>query len=139
MNKVCGVRGIGRAVGISHLFAIAVVGGDNAFAVELKQFRNNPAATFIYRLDRFNAGFHNPGVPDHIRIGKVEDDEVKFVQVREKIVRYPERAHFGLQIVGGDFGRWDQLSLFAWKRLFDSAIKEIGHVRVFFRLGDAQL
>ena len=116
-----------------------MVGGDNAFAVELEQFRNNSTATFINRFDRFDSGCHNTGVTNHVGVGKVQNDQVKFAKAGEELVRHLKRTHFGLQIVGRDFWRWDQLPLFARKRLFHPAIKEISHMRVFFRFGDAQL
>lgn len=48
-------------------------------------------------------------------------------------------AHFGLQIVGGDFWRGDHLAVFARIRGFDAAVEEVGNVRIFFRFGEAEL
>ena len=86
-----------------HLFAIPVVGRDDAFSVEVEQLRDNSTTAFINRFDRFDPGFDDTGVTDHIGIGKIQDDQIKFTQAREKLVGHFKRAHFRLQIVSGDF------------------------------------
>ena len=49
------------------------------------------------------------------------------------------RAHFGLQIVRGDFGRLHHLAFFATEGLLRAAIEEIRHMRVLFGFGDAKV
>ena len=48
-------------------------------------------------------------------------------------------GHFGLQVVGGHFGRGHQDALFAGERLLHAAIEKVGDVRVLFGFGDAQI
>ena len=58
---------------------------------------------------------------------------------REHLLGHFARAHLRLQIVGRDFRRRHDLAIFAGKGLLDSAVKKVGDVRIFLRLGDAQL
>ncbi len=48
-------------------------------------------------------------------------------------------GHFGLQVVGGDFGGRDHEAVFAWVGGFAAAVEEVGDVRVFFGFGHAEL
>ena len=71
MNEVSGVRGIGRPICVSHLFAVAVVGGDQASAAKRQNFRDDSRDAGIDCLHRFYAGRDYAGVADHIGIREV--------------------------------------------------------------------
>ena len=139
MHKVGGVRGVRRAVRIAHLLAISVVGSDDTFAAEIEKLRDDAGDTFVHGLHGFDSRIDNPGVPDHVWIGKVKNDQIIIRHAREDLVGHFARAHFWLKIVGRDFGRRHKFAVFARERALDSAVKKVRHVRIFFRLGDAQL
>ena len=40
MHEIRGVRRVGRAIGIAHEFAVAVVGGDEKLSTQLQSFLN---------------------------------------------------------------------------------------------------
>ena len=61
------------------------------------------------------------------------------VEPAQDFVRHLHRAHLRLQIVGRDLGRRNDLAILARHRFLDPAVKEISDVRIFLRLGDAQL
>ena len=113
--------------------------GDQGLPVEFEQFRNDARATCIDRLNRFDAGFDNTGVADHVRVGEVKDNEIVVRHARKEFFGHFEGAHLGFKVVGSDLGRRNQFPVFSGKRFLDSAIKKIGDMRIFLRLGDAQL
>ena len=78
-------------------------------------------------------------MPDHVRIGKVKNNQIVIRHARDNLVGHFPCAHLRLQIIGGDLGRRYDFSFLARERLLDSAIEKIGYVRIFFRLGDSQL
>jgi hypothetical protein len=81
------------------------------------------------------------GVADHVAVREVADDRIELAAADggDQAVGHLDRTHFGLQIVGGDPRRRHQDPLFAGVRGLDAAAEEIGDVRVFLGLGDAQL
>ena len=76
---------------------------------------------------------------DHVGVGKVQNDQVEFGDVFQQFVGHFGRAHLGLEIVGRDFWRRNQQSFFPGERFFNATVEKISDVRVFLRLGDAQL
>ena len=48
--------GLRRAVWITELLAVAVIGGDEEFAVELESFLDHLADAIVDFFDRFDAG-----------------------------------------------------------------------------------
>ena len=116
-----------------------MVGGDNAFAVELEQFRNYFGATLIDRFDGFDSRFDNAGVADHVGIGKVQDDQIEFVDPLEELIGHFKRAHFRLKIVSRDFRRRNEEAFLAGKWFLDATVKKICDVRIFFSFRDADL
>ena len=116
-----------------------MIGRDETFAVKLEKLRDDAGDTFVHRFDRFDSGCQYSGVPDHVRIGKVKNNQIVICHSREHFIGYFACAHFRLKIVGSDLRRRNDFSIFTRERLLDSAVKKIGHMRIFFRLGDAQL
>ena len=75
----------------------------------------------------------------HVGIGEIENDQIVIRHAGEHLSRDQGRAHFRLQIVGGNFRRWHNLSVFSGESPFDAAVKKVSHMRVLFRLSNAQL
>ena len=78
---------------------------------------------------------------DHVAVGVVADDGVEPAagDRRHQLVGQLVRAHLGLQVVGRNLGRRHQHALLAGIGCLDSAVEEIGDVRVLLGLGNAQL
>ena len=81
-----------------------MVGGDETFSAEIKKFRNDSRATFVHRLNGLDAGFDNSSVTNHIGVREIQNDQIVIGHARENFIGDFVRAHFRLQIVGGDFG-----------------------------------
>ncbi len=71
VDEIGGVGGVGGAVGVAHLFAVPVVGGEEGFAARGKERGDDAADAFVDGLDGFDAGFDDAGVADHVGIGEV--------------------------------------------------------------------
>jgi hypothetical protein len=80
-------------------------------------------------------------VADHVGVGEVGDDQVEggVVDGFDDGVADAFGGHFRGQIVGRDFLRLDEGSIFAGEGSFDAAVEEVSDVRVLFRLGYAQV
>ena len=133
------VRAAGN--GIDHRFGVAVIGGDDPRAAARTQRLKNSPEAGVDRLAGFDGCFELAGVADHVRICKIHDDgvEIALFDCVDDGIRNACGGHLRLQVVGGNFLRRDDDSLFAGEWLFDAAIEEIGDVRVFFRFGDAKI
>jgi hypothetical protein len=80
-------------------------------------------------------------VPYHICIGEIHDDGVEVALFHGMNYRIcnASSGHFRFQIVSRHFGRRNQDAFLSGERLFDAAVEEIGDVRIFFGLRDAQI
>src|SRR6266496_3623684 len=116
-----------------------MIGGDKGFAVNLEKFGNNSCGTFIHSLYSFDSSLDDTGVTDHVGIGEIQDDEIVIGHSCQHFVGDLKRAHFRFQIVGSNFWRGNQFAVFTRKRFLNSSIKKVSYMRVFLRLGDAQL
>ena len=76
VNQIRGVRGVRRTIGIPHLLAISMIGRDQTGAAQRQDCRDDARDTFIDRFHRLDAGRDHAGMSDHVRIGKVQDDQV---------------------------------------------------------------
>src|SRR6266542_172674 len=78
---------------------------------------------------------------DHVGVREVDDVNVGLAVINRAhdFVGDFERAHFRLRVVGRGLRRSYEDAAFVRKLLFDAAVEEISHVRVFFGLGDAQV
>jgi hypothetical protein len=135
------VGGVGAAgFGVAHQFAIAVVGGDQQ-APPCAMASAIAAQTGIHRFHRLDRGGQAAGMADHVRVGEVQDDHVVLAGVDrgDRFVGQFGGGHFRLQIVGGDFRGGDHDAVLTGLGVFLAAVEEIGDVRIFFRLGHAQL
>ncbi len=132
----------GLAVGVLHLLAVAVIGGDQERAARGAHGRGDGADAGVHRLDGVDGRVELAGVADHVGVGEVDEDEVVLAALdgRHHLVRDAQRAHLGLEIVGGDVARGgDELAVLALEGLLPPAAEEVGHVRVLLGLGAAEL
>ena len=126
---------------VFHLLDVAVVGGDQGFAANLVEGRDNASDAGVQAFHRGHGGAEHPGVADHVAVGVVDDDHVITLLLNgfDDAVGDDRCVHLRLQVVGGDVRRRDQDALFALERLFAAAGEEEGDVGVFLGFGDAQL
>jgi len=76
-DVISGVGGVGAAGGgVDHLFAVAVVGGDDGAAALALDGVEDPAAADIDGFHGLNCGGENAGVADHVSVGEVDHDHV---------------------------------------------------------------
>src|SRR5690554_7983908 len=137
-----GVGGVNLAgFRVRHLLAVAVVGGDQGFAAYFVQRFHNSLYALVQTLGGLDGSVHLTGMANHVAVGVVAHDQVVFAALDgfDQLVGYFRRAHFRLQVVGGDFRGWHQDAVFAFKRSFQAAIEEEGHVGVLLGFGNAQL
>ena len=137
MDEVGGVGGVGRAVGLEHLFAVPVVGGDEGLSAFFQEGIEDTTGAGIDGFDGPDRGGEDPGMTDHIGVGEVEDDEVieAFLDPIDHLVGERDGAHLGLEVVGGDLGRRSHDTLLAGVGCLLAAVEEVGDVGVFLRLG----
>ena len=127
-------------LGIHHLFAVAVIGGDNDSIAVLFGFFEDLAQLRIDGMHRFFGRFEISGMAHHITIGEVDDNKIiALIHRFAYCFTHFRRAHLRLQIVGLDTGAGDQHSALAWIGLFDTAVKEEGHMGILLRLRRVQL
>ena len=81
-----------------------MIGGNDRFATELEQFRDDAPATFVHRLHRFDPGFDHAGMTDHVGIGEIQNNQIVVRHPGKHFVGHFERAHFGFQIVSSNLG-----------------------------------
>src|SRR5205823_3303720 len=77
LDVVGGVGGVRAAgVGVDHLFAVAVVGGDDRRAALPGDRVENAAADDVGVLDGLDRRREDAGVADHVAVGEVDDDQI---------------------------------------------------------------
>lgn len=96
MHEICRVRRIRRTVGVAHLFAVPVIGSHDALTAKIKKLRNDFPNAFIHRFHRFDPRFQDAGVANHVRIRKIQHDEIVIRHPGQDLVRDWRRAHFRL-------------------------------------------
>ena len=141
-DGVGGVRGVRAAgLGVAHKFGVAVVCGDQKGAALTGDGVGDAAQAGVDGFDRHDGGRQAAGMADHVGVGEVHDDQVVFAGVDglDGAVGQFGSGHFGLQVVGRDLGRGHHDAVFARVGCLLAAVEEVGDVRVFFRLGHAQL
>jgi hypothetical protein len=93
----------------------------------------------VNRLNSFDGCLHASGMANHIRIGVIEYDQIKFFgyEFLTEHIRNLYCTHFRLEVISGNFGARDKDPLFPFIGFFYTAIEKIGHMRVFLCLGNA--
>jgi len=79
MHKIRCVCSIRRAIGVAHQLAISVVRRNKRFSSQAQKFLNNLLHTVIDCFDGFYSCFDNARVPDHIRVGEIQNDQIVLV------------------------------------------------------------
>src|SRR5690606_29884224 len=115
IHRAGGVLSHGLTVVVQHLLGVAVVGGDQTLTAHFQQRVGNAADAFVDALSGFDGSFVHTGVADHVAVGVVAHDQVEFAVFNRghQFVSHFRRAHFRLQIVGGDVGGFHQNAGFA--------------------------
>ena len=140
VQRVRRVRLAGRR--IVHHLDVAVIGGDQHFAAARALRGNHAADALVEDLDRPRRRFEIAGMADHVAVGVIADDRVVAVPLAIAATSLSVTSNAlisGLQIVGRDLGRGHHDAVLARIGRLDAAVEEIGDVRVFLGLGDAQL
>ena len=109
-----------------------MIGGDQRDAARRANCFRNPSQASVHILAGFDRLIELAGVPDHVRVGKIDDEYVglAFVDETEDIIRDLENRHFGFQIVSGNLRGRHQQALLAAKLFFGAAIEEIRDMRI---------
>src|SRR5690606_13158132 len=106
IHRAGGVLSHGLAIVVQHLLGVTVVGGDQTLTAYFQQRVGNAADAFVDALSGFYGSFVHTGVADHVAVGVVAHDQVELAVFNggDQFVGDFRRAHFRLQIVGGDVG-----------------------------------
>ena len=99
MHQVGGVRGVGRAVGIAHVFAVAVVRGDEQFAAEAQGFLDDGFHARVDGFHRLDGGLDHAGMADHVGVGEVEYHEIVILEFGNHGLGDLRRAHLRFEII----------------------------------------
>ena len=128
-------------LGVCHLLRVAVIGSDQHLATDVEDRVADPPEAFVQHLDRLYRRIEEAGVPDHVAVGIVADDEIETIAADrlDQPVRHLVSAHLRLQVVGRHLRRRHQDALFALVRGLDTAVEEEGDVCVLLGLRDPQL
>ena len=118
-----------------------MVRGDQQSAAGCCDRLRNPAETGVDRLHRFDCSRQAAGVSDHVGVGVVQHDQVIAAGANcfHRPIRQLRRRHLGFEVIGCDLRRRNHDAVLAAVRLLLAAIEKIGDVRIFLRLGHAQL
>ena len=130
-----------HAVVLEHLFAIAMVGSDEGDAPHLAGGFHHLSHATIHRLHRQARSFVDAGMPDHIAVGEVEDDDIIVAAFNPFHAgsSYFVGGHIRLHVIGSHLRRWDEHTILSGEHSFHAAIEEEGHMGILFRLCNAQL
>ena len=98
--------GVRLVVGmVEHVFAIAVVGGNQHFATCFLHRCHDLAHAHIQGFHGFDGRLKHACVADHVAIGKIAHDHIKavvFYRIHD-VLRHDGSVHFRLHVVGFDF------------------------------------
>ena len=135
------MSGMGRTIVRNHLVAITVVCRDKRNTALALDGVEHPRNARVNGLDGRNGGRHDAGMADHVGVREVHDVDVRLVVVDgvRKRLRNGRLAHFGLQVVRGNFRTGNETALLAHFRLFPTAVKEERDMGVHFSFGDVVL
>jgi len=126
---------------IQHLLSITMIARHEEDVAVLFASVVDLADGFIGSGAGGDGGLVDAGVADHVGGGEVVHEEfvlAGFDAVAE-FVGDALGGHFGVEVVGGDFGGGDEVAVFVWKLFLDAAVEEEGDVGVFFGFGDVAL
>src|SRR3989344_4498927 len=120
-----------------HLFAVTMVGSDENYAGKSPY---DPAYLLVNGLYRFYGSLNISGMPDHVSIGKIHDEEIMVHNILQQSVSDFFCPHLRSFIVGFYvFQAGDMDSFLVGKNAFAQAVKEISDMRPLLCLGNTQL
>ena len=110
-------------------------------AVNLAQGIFQATQTVVDGCNRLLRGIELARMPHHIRIGVVDNDQVKSLGANggNEFIGHFTGGHFRLQIIGRDFRGRHQDPFFPVEYLFAAAIQEEGDVGILFGFCEPQL
>ena len=120
------MRRLDAAVIIDHLLDIAVVGCHQHLAADCFKRIHHLLQGRINRFNRLNCRRYDAGMPYHVAIGVIADDDI-ILAAEDSIDQMTGdfgKASFRLQVISPDFGRRHQYPVFAGKTGIHAAIKE---------------
>ena len=142
-DVVGGVGGVGAVVdGVPHLFAVAVVGGDDEGAAFGEDGVDDFADAGVDDFDGLDGGGEFAGVADHVAVGEVDDVDIVIAggDFLEDDVADLVGGHFGFEVVGFDVGGGlGHAAVFVGEGGFAVVVEEEGDVGEFFGFGGAEL
>src|SRR3954447_2515713 len=122
-----GVGGVGGTVGLEHVVAVAVVGGDDAGAAFGGDGVDDLGELGVHRFQGLDGGGDHARMSHHVRVGEVDDPEavVALLPVGDEGPGGGRGAHLRLVVVGGDVaGGFDQAVLLPLELLLPAAVEE---------------
>ena len=135
------MRGERGAIFLVHLVRIAVVRCNQRHAVLLGDRVQYASNAGIHCFHSGLCSVKYTRMADHVAVCIVQDNHIVFAgfNALDQPVGDLVSAHLRLQIVGGHLRGVDQHAVLVGILLFDAAVEEERHMRVFLRLCNAQL
>ena len=123
---------------VHQLLGISVIGTDEHNAVSFFDSFHCTTDTLVNRLHRLDRCLFHAGMTYHVRIRKVDDDNIiliGFDTIHQSVTDFVS-THLRFQIISRHIlGRIYQDSLFSLVRFFHTAIKEESHMGILLCLG----
>ena len=127
---------------LEHLLGVAVIGRDQGDALDVAHGGDHIAEPTIDLLHRPHHGGNAAGVPDHVGVGEVDDDEavVAAANALDRRRRHARGAHLRTLVIRDDVARRrDQHPRLTGMLALAAAVEEVGDVGILLRLRDVQL
>lgn len=131
----------GREVIRQHLLGVTVVGSDEKDVVVLDTGLVDGSNSSISSLDTLDSSLVDSSVSDHIGRGKVAHDEgvLAGLDLLGNFITNSSSRHLGFQVVGGDLGRGNQVTVLTVELGLGTSVEEEGDVGVLLGLGNVAL
>src|SRR5690606_30034771 len=99
------------------------------------------ADAIVNHFDGAHGRLHHAGMADHVRVGEVDNNQVKFLRFdsANELIQYLISGHFRLQIIGRDLWARHQNAFLAGIDALLPAVQEEGDMGIFFGFRDAKL
>ena len=129
---------------LDHVVRVTVVSRDNQRASGVPHSGSDAMDCQVDRFDRHCRGTDTTGMPDHVRVGKVEANEIRTrtvltVHFRDNQVYDFVGGHLRLKVIGRNLRAVGHQSTLTIEWNFSAATEKEGDMRVFFRFSDAHL
>lgn len=141
-NAGAGMSSVGsREVVREHLLGVTVIGSDEKDVVVLDAGLVDGSNGSIGSLDTLDSSLVDSSVSDHVGRGEVAHDEgvLAGLDLLSNLVTNRGSRHLRLQVVGGDFGRGDQITVLTLELGLGTSVEEEGDVGVLLGLSNVAL